>query len=94
MFTGPEMSAHSNPEKKNTRKQTKQNQNQNNESMQFVKSMNTWGTNAPKWENTPKDSKEMQIQSDRMKLFTGCSAHKRKIISTGLQDRQDSKEPF
>lgn len=26
MFTGPEMSAHSNPEKKNTRKQTKQNQ--------------------------------------------------------------------
>lgn len=48
MFTGPEMSAHSNPEKKNTRKQTKQNQNQNNESMQFVKIMNTWGTNAPK----------------------------------------------
>lgn len=94
MFTGPEMSAHSNPEKKPTRKQTKQNQNQNNESMQFVKIMNTWGTNAPKWENTPKDSKEMQIQSDRMKLFTGCSAHKRKIISTGLQDRQDSKEPF
>lgn len=46
MFTGPEMSAHSNPEKKHHRKQTKQ--NQNNESLQFVKNFEHMGNKCSK----------------------------------------------
>lgn len=47
MFTGPEMSAHSNPEKKNTT-ENKQNKTKTMKVCNLSKILNTWGTNAPK----------------------------------------------